>query len=155
LGKELAESLASVGVSEPVAVKLSEELPEESLLQLAALSYRSPRDKAAVLVASIKQRWPMPAAFLTAADLKKKQAAKAQNDALRAELAKKRETTRSDTKARFSGLPEPLRAEYLDRAASLLRSELPDAYAFMQNRPPDVRTAWLTSRAISLMEGGQ
>lgn len=149
--EKMQKELASLGVSFPVAVALVKTMPEEVSKQLDALPYRQVKDKAAALVASIKQSWPIPEAFKVALARKQKQAADAQNAALRAQLSKKRESTRSDAKSRFSGLPDAEQAELRDRAASALRSELPAAWKLMQNRPPEVLQAWITTRAIAFV----
>lgn len=152
--ERIEKGLAALGVSFPVAAALASEKPQESAEQLAALPYRQAKDKAAVLVASIKQAWPLPEAYKAAVARKQKEAAEAQNRALRAELAKKRETTRSGAKSQFSGLPDTLRAELLDQAAAALRAELPAAWNLMQKRSEEVRTTWIAARAMSMLEGG-
>ncbi len=149
--RALASSLRDVGVAEPVAYELATKKPAETAEQLAALPYRSARDAAAVLVASVRQSWPIPAAFLAAMAREKKQQAEAQNRALRAELSKKRETSRQDVKTAFYGLPDAVRADLLARADADLRANKRIAWDFMQKRPPEVRASWVADRAISLM----
>jgi hypothetical protein len=153
LEKRISEDLISAGVAVPVALHLVATEPERAAEQLAALPYRQAKDRAAVLVASIKQSWPIPEAFKAAVARKQKEAAEAQNRALRSELAKKRESTRLDTKSAFCGLPDASRDDLLARADAALRAELPQAWRLMQNRPAEVRTAWVTARAVALMQG--
>lgn len=146
-------SLVAEGVLKHVAVQLVEQLGEDPVQeQLQALPHRKPKDRAAVLVSSIKQSWPLPETFKAAVARKQKEAAEAQNRAMKAELAKKRESARQETKAAFYGLPDAVRADLLDRAASALRVELPAAWRMMQNRPPEVLASWITARAVTLAE---
>jgi hypothetical protein len=149
--RALILDLERIGVAPGVAAELVVSCPSETVQQLAALPFRSARDAAAVLVASVRQSWPIPAAFTAALNREKKQQAEAQNRALRAELSKKRETSRQDTKTAFYGLPDAVRADLLARADADLRANKRIAWDFMQKRPPEVRASWVADRAISLM----
>ena len=134
---EVVASLAAEGVTPAVAVQLLSEVgPEEARKQLEALPHRKPRDRAAVLVKSIRERWDVPRAYVEALDRKRKEAQDAQNRSLRAALEAKRAEQRSRAETALSGLSEAAYAALEARAVADLAHSV--AWRMAQARPGGV-----------------
>lgn len=143
-------SLVAEGVFPNVAAQLVAELGEESVQkQLDALPHRKAKDRAAVLVASVKQSWPLPVAFTQAVERNRKAALEASQRAARAALESKRVEQRSQVSTVFQSLPEEARSVFLSEACEALRKEQPDAFRMMYGRAGF--DAWVTGRAVKLV----
>lgn len=104
----LALELESVGVASSVAMDLANRFPERVPIQLACLSDRNPRDRAATLVDSIRGNWAPPAAYLKRIEAARAQ--EAQRDANARQIA---------SQAALRAAQEVSEAEQIQEAARL------------------------------------
>lgn len=126
-------SLAQEGITETTAAQLVAEAgPEEARKQLEALPYRKAKDRAAVLVASIRGRWDVPRAFVEALERKQREAQDAQRRALAAALDQKRAEQRAQVETALSGLSEAAYAALEARARAALAGNV--AWRMAQGR---------------------
>ena len=110
-------ALIQEGVFPPVAARLLAEYGEEAVTeQVEALPHRSARDRAAVLVKSIRERWPIPAALRRQREKEQQEAQKAAKRGAEAALARKHAEERQEREKRLSGLSEAERKTLEEQA---------------------------------------
>jgi hypothetical protein len=148
---DVVVSLVGAGVSRKVAAALVQADPAEVEQQLQALEYRKPRDRAAVLVQSIRDKWPLPAAFVSALEQKRKAAQQLADAAARAALERKRQEQRQGVSVAFLGLSAEIRGKYIERACEALHKEQPNAYHLMQGKRGF--DPWVQARAVAIYLG--
>lgn len=146
----VVDSLVENGVSKRVASELVETFPDESVQQLQALEYRKPRDRAAVLVRSIRDQWPLPAAFVAAVQRKQKAAQYLAVKTARAALDRKRQEQREGASVAFLGLSVDIRDTYIKRACEALHKEQPNAYRLMNGKRGF--DPWVQQRAMEIYQ---
>jgi hypothetical protein len=153
--REVVSAIADVGVIPRVAVHLVAKHGVEPVrVQLEALKHRNVRDRAAALVASIRNNWPLPAAMVKQQQEARKLALRASERAFRVALDRKREEDRQQAVNRFYGLPGHQQAAILEQARQSLQRDMPGAYQVMQGRAGF--DAVVLSRALELLaEGGR
>lgn len=145
-------SLAEEGVTPSVAVQLLAEVgPEEARKQLEALPFRRAKDRAAVLVKSIRERWDVPRAYVEAVERKRKEAQEAQNRALAASLAQKRAEQRAQAESALSGLSGAAYADLEAQALAALAHSV--AWRMAQARPGGaIADKLLRAKMLELLE---
>jgi hypothetical protein len=148
LPEGVVDSLVKEGVSKRVAAELVQTFPDESVQQLRALEHRKPRDRAAVLVRSIKDQWPLPAAFVAAVESKRKAAQELAAKTARAALDRKRQEQREGASVAFLGLSAQERDTYVKRACEALLKEKPNAYRLMNGKRGF--DPWVQQRAMEI-----
>lgn len=152
-GAESVALLVAEGVPVPVArVLVATHGPEVVQEQAEALPFRRPNDRAAVLVASVKGRWSLPAALVAAKERRAKEQRDRSERAARAALAEKRAEQRRNIQTAFSGLPAALQEQYRERARLALAAEQPAAYRLMQGR--GMFGSWVEQRARGIAAQG-
>lgn len=152
--REAVSAVADEGVVPAVAAALVRRYGVQLVrVQLDALKHRTVRDRAAALVASIRQNWPIPAVMERKQEEQRKAAQRASERAFRVALDRKREEDRQAALDRLSGLPPEARAAVLDVARRSLQCEKPAAYTLMVGKAGF--DAWVQTRALQLLaEGG-
>ncbi len=131
----LVATLEHLGVTRVKAVELVQSYEYDVITkQIAALNYRKAKDRAAVLVASIKQNWSIPAAVSESIKQRVQDERKAHTSALSAALERERQSNRANTLAAFSGQSDAICSHWRERAAVVLRSEYSNVVGMMSNR---------------------
>ena len=143
--------LLGLGVSPVIAPALVAQHGEAAVLaQVEALPYRKPRNEAATLVASVLQRWQLPAACVEAQRRAREQAQKAAQkaaaDAVRAAEDRKRQIARE----RLQALSEGEKTALEQRVREALRRELPAAARLMLNTRAGA--AWVQARMLAELD---
>ncbi len=110
-------ALIQEGVFPPVAAQLLVEYGEEAVIeQVEALPHRSARDRAAMLVKSIRETWSIPAALRRQREKEQQEAQKAAKQAAEVILARKQAEERQKREKRLSELSDGERAALEQRA---------------------------------------
>lgn len=113
----VAKMLTAEGVSATVAATIATEANEADVReQVAALPHRKPRDRAAVLVASVRERWELPATYRAEQRKREIEAARARERDRDDVLAIALEKTRSQALKRLDSMPRNERVELEARA---------------------------------------
>lgn len=134
-GRSVVASLIAEGVTPPVAARLVLESGSEvAREQVEALPFRKPRDRAAVLVQSIRQRWAVPVALEASRETRRQEAKRAERARVVAVAAADREKGRQDLLARLSGLSTAQREALEARALAMWQEEQPAAARLMAGR---------------------
>ena len=133
---ELVRALCDAGVTAWTATLLLRERGEtECREQLAALPHRKAEDPAAVLVASIRNRWAMPGALVREREKQRREADRAAKSRARAIVEQHQQQARAALLDRLNALPRSLYASLEARAVSLWHQEQPAAARLMAGRP--------------------
>ena len=135
---ELVQAVTQVGVLVSTARKLVQAHGEEAVRsQLQALPHRAARDRAAVLVKSIREAWSIPATVVQNQDKQRKDSKdsqKRQEKALRIALEHKQKQERQKLREAFQGLPEARQAAYLAEAQQQAAKDSPGAFSVLSGR---------------------
>jgi G:T/U-mismatch repair DNA glycosylase len=107
---------------------------EEAMKQVQALPFRSCRDRAAVLVKSIRERWDAPSECLKQQEQQQRAAVHAEKQRQSAIVASYRAKCRGELLSRLSGLPAAQKLALEARAVALYRHEQPAAARLMLGR---------------------
>lgn len=146
---ELVKTLASVGVLVSTARKLVQVHGEDAVRsQLTALPHRSARDRAAVLVKSIREAWSIPAVVVENHEKQHKDFQKSQGKAARIALERKQQQERENVRQAFQGLPEARKAAYLAEAQRQAAKDSPGAFSVLSGRYGF--GPWIMDRALRL-----
>lgn len=130
-----AAELVALGVAPGAAVALVAEAGEgECLKQIHCLPYRKAADSSAVLVASIRGRWSVPASMARENDRRATAARRAAADEARLVRARAAAASRSELLERVKALPGAVRESLEARALALWESESPAAAKLMAGR---------------------
>jgi hypothetical protein len=143
--------LLALGVSPLIAPQLVRTHGEAVVLaQLDALPHRNARNRGATLVASVLNRWQLPAGCVDAQRRVREQGQKTAFKALQAAHRAEVDRKRQNALERLSGLPEGEKTALEQRARELLSRELPAAARLMLNTRAGA--AWLQARMIAELE---
>ena len=152
---ELVRALCDAGVTAWTATLLLRERGEtECREQLAALPHRKAKDPAAVLVASIRDRWAMPGALVREREKQRREADRAARGRARAIVEQHQQQARAALLDRLTALPGALYASLEARAVSLWHQEQPAAARLMAGRPGGVAVVHGYMVRILEAEGG-
>ena len=153
-GGSVVASLIAEGVTPPVAARLVLESGEEvAREQVEALPFRKPRDRAAVLVQSIRQRWAVPVALEAFREARRQEAQRAERARVVAVAAAEREKGRQELLARLSGLSTAQREALEAHALALWQEEQPAAARLMAGR--SMAGAVVQSYVLRLLGDGE
>lgn len=143
--------LLALGVSPVIAAQLVRTHGEGAVLaQLEALPFRKARNQAATLVASVLQRWQLPAACVEVQRRAREQAQKAAQKALQAAQKAAEERKRQIARERLQALSEGEKAALEQRVRECLNRELPAAARLMLNTRAGA--AWVQARMLAELD---
>lgn len=148
---EMVKAMAALGVLLSTARKLVQVHGEDSVRsQLQALPHRSARDRAAVLVKSIRESWAVPAAVVEKHEKQHKDAQRRQEKAFRQALEAKQQQERQKLREAFQELPEARKAAYLAEAQQQAAKDSPGAFSVLSGRYGF--GPWIMEKALRLFE---
>lgn len=146
---ELVQAVTALGVLVSTARKLVQVHGEDAVRsQLQALPHRSARDRAAVLVKSIRESWSVPAAVVERQEKQHRDSEKRREKALRVALDRKQQEERQNIREAFQGLPEARKAAYLAEAQQQAAKDSPGAFSVLSGRYGF--GPWIMDRALRL-----
>lgn len=124
--------VCKLGVSQIAAERLvADEGIEVVADQLEKLPHRTARDKAAVLFASVKGKWGLPAGLLKAHDEARKKEAQHAYAQLRQDEHERLNQQKESSQKSFDGLPDAIREEIESEAKAIILKNHPRALGRM------------------------
>jgi TfoX/Sxy family transcriptional regulator of competence genes len=143
--------LLGLGVSPVIAAQLVRTHGEAAVLaQLEALPFRKARNQAATLVASVLQRWQLPATCVEAQRRAREQAQKAAQKASADAQRAAEDQRRQIAQERLQALSEGEKTALEQRIREALRRELPAAARLMLNTRAGA--AWVQTRMLAELD---